>query len=68
MSRGISKVRITDGFSNEVDLEENINNIINSESDVALDVKYLIEYDTPDEETGQTTIYHRALIQFTDGV
>jgi hypothetical protein len=64
---GISKVRVTDGFDIESDLEENINIIIAEEKSVVVDVKYVIEHDYQyDEEDPITQTFHRAMILFTD--
>jgi len=56
---GISKVRVTDGFSNELDLEKKVNAIIAEETHLVVDVKYVIEHDNEEEN-----IYHRAMILF----
>lgn len=64
---GISKVRVTDGFDIESNLEENVNSIIVEEKDVVVDIKYVIEHDYQhDIEEPFTQTFHRAMILFTD--
>jgi hypothetical protein len=64
---GISKIRVTDGFDIESNLEENVNAIIAEEKDVVVDVKYVIEHDYDyDIEEPTVHTYHRAMILFTD--